>query len=313
MSRKKKKSPEEKPLFFVGCSQFEFQTHPEDCDSDSGHIDVTRVVSENFADASSLLNEAWENARRIDWWARSGFVSHEDAAGVWAVAGDAAEDTGAVVPMEEAREYESSYKLFVGPLPPLLEGPLLPWPEVSRRFVKIVFDDWADYMPEGYDANTSGYGAEPHVEDNFPVGLPLPPAAVARVEFIGFPRVQIGPGEEVTVGVRAQIPMRLERIVIPSLVAFTLVVTNIRIGINSLLNGEVPAVLFTEDQMGQEFGQNFQGAVLPGQEIRVTLQNVSNVTQNVTCGGVVRVVRNASGQQAPAVMPMVEDDSIPLG
>lgn len=106
------------------------------------HVTARKVgYVSTFVKPSRIMNtvlrasKLWEIARYVDYWAQLGFFSYDEAAKVWSVTADLAEENGAFTRAREARENEASFRRFVGPQLPPSEGPLLPWPEVHRRDV----------------------------------------------------------------------------------------------------------------------------------------------------------------------------------
>lgn len=120
-----------------GCEQFGFKTIRYSYDF-YRFVRVTYAVR-RLRFSSSLLASAWENAQCIDWWAQEGFYSAQDAADAWSVAADVAEEHNANKRRKEARILEKSWRDFIGPQPLLLEGPILPWPEVKRFYTYKVY------------------------------------------------------------------------------------------------------------------------------------------------------------------------------
>ena len=236
-----------------------------------------RVLPAPLRKTNETLTRAWEEARRIDYWAVKGFYSYGDAADAWAVAGDAAEDVGSVRRAREARRYERAFRgelrsergLYssdgVQRYPrkknmsePLLEGPLLPWPEIER---------WTHV--------TGVASAVAKLGMNSMYGR-IGAARRVRHELLAFASTEVGPGERVTLGLVPQVAFRPRALIIGSEALPYFVVEGLRIGMRSQLRASadpLPASLFTPSS-GDADMMTFDTAST-GEEIRLDVRNVS--------------------------------------
>jgi hypothetical protein len=110
----------------------------------------------------------------------------------------------------------------------------------------------------------------------------------SRTEFIGFPRTCIGPCETVTIECTAQVLTKVIRFMIPSSVAFQLLVDQITVGKETLINcGSVSAAMFIEDATDVEtIGTE---TLQPGTTIKFQITNISNANVDLVISGKCRI------------------------
>jgi len=245
-------------LVSSGTSHLEYETVTL---SSEPLVYARRAKPVSFRKTSMVLTRAWEDARRVDFWVVKGFLPHTDAADAWAVAGDAAEDIGAVRRAREARRYEKMFRRqekMSDPPRALLEGPLLPWPEIER---------WTHV--------TGVASAVAKLGMNSMYGR-IGAARRVRHELLAFASTEVGPGERVTLGLVPQVAFRPRALIIGSEALPYFVVEGLRIGMRSQLRASadpLPASLFTPSS-GDADMMTFDTAST-GEEIRLDVRNVS--------------------------------------
>ena len=99
--------------------------------------------------------------------------------------------------------------------------------------------------------------------------------ARARREIVGFEPVCLGPCETVTIETEPQVLFRPDRLLIPSNIAFQLLIRQIKFGKWNLFanGGAVPAAAFIETAEDTKF---LGDTVQPSGKISITVQNTSN-------------------------------------
>lgn len=239
-----------------------------------------RVLPARLRKTTHALSSAWEDARRIDYWAVRGFLAHEDAADAWAVAGDAAEEIGAVKRMREARRHERVFRTrsqAVISCFELFEGPLLPWPEIER---------WTGRDDLRKIQASSTYGR-------------IAGAQRARMEVLGFPSFEVGPGERAIIAVSPEVPFRPQRLIF-SIAASHFMIEDIRIGITSMMSGPVPAIALAEIEVDVDM---LWPTVNVGERIQIEARNISSETQIFQASLMGTVVE---------AVPIAHDWSVPI-
>lgn len=144
----------------------------------------------------------------------------------------------------------------------------------------------------GFDPFCFGPPVAPHlvqkVEEPAVLVRPRCPTRI-RTEYLGFPRTCIRKCETVTIECDVQVLTKIIRLVIPSDVAFGLLVHDIRIGKECLVNcSAVPAAMFLEDATDAE--NLMTETIQPGTTVSITMENTTQHDICVSIGAVARVV-----------------------
>jgi hypothetical protein len=126
-----------------------------------------------------------------------------------------------------------------------------------------------------------GFVPPPPLRESFLIEPRCP--SRARRELLGFDRVCIGPCETVTLTTSPQVLCKPYRLVIPSSIAFQLVILDIVFAKWRLFanGGAFPAAAFIETQDDADFNPD---TVQPGCNVSITLQNISNEKLEFTGG-----------------------------
>lgn len=116
------------------------------------------------------------------------------------------------------------------------------------------------------------------VEDESLRGL-IDKGRLRPVEYIlGFDRTIVAPGELVTVGIRTQVAVRPERLIIPSTIAGSFQIEGLKFANVSQLPGKsvLPAAVFSEAAFGVALNQGEMICVREGRLIEISVRNITD-------------------------------------
>jgi hypothetical protein len=112
----------------------------------------------------------------------------------------------------------------------------------------------------------------------------------ARIELLGFPRTPIPPGATLTITTQPQVLAKIYRIVIPSDIAFQLLVHEFRVGKwNLFANGDpVPAAML--DELASDIGELNPDTAPVNSQVSITVENTSNAEVDFRAGMFVKAI-----------------------
>jgi hypothetical protein len=112
----------------------------------------------------------------------------------------------------------------------------------------------------------------------------------ARIELLGFPRTTIAAGATVTITTQPQVLAKIFRIVIPSDIAFQLLVHEFRVGKwNLFANGDpVPAAML--DELASDIGELNPDTAQVNSQVSITVENTSNAEVDFRAGCFVKAI-----------------------
>lgn len=198
---------------------------------------------------------------------------------------------GYTCPMPQPMPTPATAGLLAGP-----DGSMVAPPGFPGGGFPGAFGPWGGgFGPWGY----GGYGGPVVPNGNAVASLvaaknsllvqPRLPAR-ARNEFLGFPRVCLGPCETATIVTQPQVLAKIFKIVIPSDIAFQLLIHDIKVGKWSMMaNGEpIPAAMLSE-LVDWNTDLNPDTAQV-STNISVTVQNISNAEVDFRMGALVKAI-----------------------
>jgi hypothetical protein len=114
--------------------------------------------------------------------------------------------------------------------------------------------------------------------------------AKARIEMLGFPRTTIAAGATVTVTTQPQVLSKIFRIVIPSDIAFQLLVHEFKVGKwNLFANGDpCPAAML--DELASDIGELNPDTAQVNSQVSITVENTSNADVDFRAGCFVKAI-----------------------
>jgi hypothetical protein len=112
----------------------------------------------------------------------------------------------------------------------------------------------------------------------------------ARIELLGFPRTTIAAGATVTINTQPQVLAKIYRIVIPSDIAFQLLIHEFRVGKwNLFANGDpVPAAML--DELASDIGELNPDTAQVNSQVSITVENTSNAEVDFRAGCFVKAI-----------------------